>query len=602
MGNTFDPYHKWLGIPPREQPPNHYRLLGISLFESDPDVIDAAASKQATYLQSCATGPHVALSQKILNEVAAARLCLLNREKKAEYDKRLQAALDQIGVQQEQPNSAASDLQFDFTTVAPLASKAHQPQPVTKKPPPWLIPAVVGGGALVCLGVLATLLTGGKDESNQTKRSSRTTKREVGVVPFDAEEKEISFDLGNGVKLEMILVPRGEFMMGSPDSDDNAEGDEKPQHQVRINKPFYLGKYKVTQEQWEAVMDYNPSHFKGPKNPMEEVDWDDCQQFLEKLNTKIGTRGSKFVLPTEAQWEYACRAGSTTRYFFGDEKSALGEYAWYDANSKTRTHPVGEKRPNAWGLYDMHGNVWEWCQDFYDSDYYLNCPADDPSAPTAASGHVIRGGEWGLNARGCRSAIRSRSGVRNSGLGLRVSLVPTDSRASQSIPPTDAKVSLFDGKTLNGWHLRDTDGPNCWSAQDGELVCTPQPQCVGKNLVTDQLFRDFELQLEFLMEDASNSGVYLRGLYEVQLYDDNAKLLGPKGRCGAIFGQVAPSEEAYLGPGKWNTLNVKLIGPRVSVTMNGKRIIDDAYVMVPTDREQILDVNMGDPGPIMLQW
>jgi hypothetical protein len=162
-------------------------------------------------------------------------------------------------------------------------------------------------------------------------------------------------------------------------------------------------------------------------------------------------------------------------------------------------------------------------------------------------------------------------------------------------------VSLFDGKTLNGWHLRDTDGPNCWSAQDGELVCTPQPQCVGKNLVTDQLFRDFELQLEFLMEDASNSGVYLRGLYEVQLYDDNAKLLGPKGRCGAIFGQVAPSEEAYLGPGKWNTLNVKLIGPRVSVTMNGKRIIDDAYVMVPTDREQILDVNMGDPGPIMLQ-
>ena len=143
--------------------------------------------------------------------------------------------------------------------------------------------------------------------------------------------KELTVDLGKGVKLEMVLIPAGEFLMGSPDSDKDASTDEKPQHRVRITKPFYLGKYLVTQEQWEAVMGNNPSHFKGPKNPVEKVSWDDCQQFLDKLNAKSARGRASSQLPTEAQWEYACRAGSTTRYCFGDDESKLGEYAWYDA-------------------------------------------------------------------------------------------------------------------------------------------------------------------------------------------------------------------------------------------------------------------------------
>jgi formylglycine-generating enzyme required for sulfatase activity len=181
--------------------------------------------------------------------------------------------------------------------------------------------------------------------------------------------------------------------MGSPDSDKGRQvSDEKPQHRVRITKPFYLGKYLVTQEQWEAVMGNNPSHFKGPKNPVEQVSWDDCQQFLRQAQREVGVRGGKFQLPTEAQWEYACRAGSTTRYCFGDDESGLGEYAWYDKNSGNKTHPVGEKKPNAWGLYDMHGNVWEWCQDWYDGGYYANSPTDDPTGP--GSNRVLRGGSW----------------------------------------------------------------------------------------------------------------------------------------------------------------------------------------------------------------
>ncbi|MEI8376370.1 MAG: formylglycine-generating enzyme family protein, partial [Planctomycetota bacterium] len=251
---------------------------------------------------------------------------------------------------------------------------------------------------------------------------------------------ELSVELGGGVKLDLVLIPAGSFTMG----DDNAR---RPVHKVSINKPFYLGKYEVTQEQWEAVMGSNPSFFKGPKNPVEKVSWNDCQQFLVNLNAKAGGQGGKFVLPTEAQWEYACRAGSTTHYSFGDEDSELGKYAWYGANSNSKTHPVGEKKPNAWRLYDMHGNVWEWCADSCDSGQFVDSPAPiyGSTNPTTGSDRVYRGGCWSYPALNCWSAYRNSYKPGNGliYLGLRVARVPadtvTETRLPESAPPPKIK-------------------------------------------------------------------------------------------------------------------------------------------------------------------
>jgi formylglycine-generating enzyme required for sulfatase activity len=245
------------------------------------------------------------------------------------------------------------------------------------------------------------------------------------------KEKEIVLELGGGVNLKFVLIPAGEFTMGSPNSDDNAVDDEKPQHSVRITKPFYIGKYLVTQEQWQAVMGNNPGHFSGPKNPVETVSWDDCQKFLGKLRARFAGENGRYILPTEAQWEYACRAASTTRYCFGDDENQLGEYAWYGGELGSKTRPVGQKEPNTWGLYDMHGNVWEWCQDWYGSEHYRKSydrgrTMDDPAGPAMGLCRVCRGGGWAYAAAYCRSAFRFyfRPGLRINSLGLRVCAIP----------------------------------------------------------------------------------------------------------------------------------------------------------------------------------
>ena len=212
-------------------------------------------------------------------------------------------------------------------------------------------------------------------------------------------------------RFEFCAIPAGTFLMGS-----EKEGSV---HQVTIRRAFHVGKYPVTQAQWEAVMGTNPSKFRGDDRPVEQVSWNDCQKFIEHLNA---TGKGTFRLPTEAEWEYACRAGSTGKFCSGDDESLLNDYAWYSANSGDQSQPVGQKKSNAWGLHDMHGNVWEWCQDWYD-DYGADPEIDPQGPPTSTMPvRVFRGGCWRGVADFAASAHRGGRGpgYRDGILGFRL--------------------------------------------------------------------------------------------------------------------------------------------------------------------------------------
>src|SRR5215470_11663645 len=218
----------------------------------------------------------------------------------------------------------------------------------------------------------------------------------------------------NSIGMEFVLIPPGTFKMGS----DRGDPDERPVHDVTISKQFYMGKYEVTQGQWQAVMGTNPSLFPdNPKRPVDQVAWDDAQAFIRKLNAMEGVQ--LYRLPTEAEWEYAARAGSPRIYGFGNDPKQLGDYAWYRANAEHRTHPVGQKKPNAWGLHDMLGNVWEWVQDW--EGKYASEAVTDPKGANSGTYHMRRGCAWNNEANVCRVANRySVIGYRDDFIGLRV--------------------------------------------------------------------------------------------------------------------------------------------------------------------------------------
>ncbi len=212
-------------------------------------------------------------------------------------------------------------------------------------------------------------------------------------------------------------LPAGEFQMGSNNGYDN----ERPVHRVVISSPFQMGKCAVTQGQWQSVMGFNPSYFKGDDLlPVEQVSWEDIQQFVARLNAR--NDGFRYRLPTEAEWEYAARTGQN-----GDRANGIDELAWYAVNSGGKTHPVGTKSPNAWGLHDMFGNVWEWMQDCYDPNSYSNSTAQDPSGPPAGAARTHRGGAWGSAADFCRSGFRigCQADARYNITGFRLVRTPT---------------------------------------------------------------------------------------------------------------------------------------------------------------------------------
>lgn len=250
----------------------------------------------------------------------------------------------------------------------------------------------------------------GKHKSDVVKRNKQRNKAQMSNIR--------SFKV-KGVSLQMVYVEGGTFRMGATsEQGSDAWGWEKPVHSVTLSG-YYIGKTEVTQALWKAVMGSNPSCFKGDNLPVERVSWNDCQEFIRKLNALTG---QNYRLPTEAEWEFACRGGNNSRGYKYSGSNNLGSVAWYDGNSGNKTHPVGTKAPNELGIYDMSGNVWEWCSDWYGD--YRRVAQTNPIGPYDGSYRVGRGGSWDAYARICRSSDRNGDSpaLRSTNFGLRLAL------------------------------------------------------------------------------------------------------------------------------------------------------------------------------------
>ena len=331
----------------------------------------------------------VAEAAEAERQAEAARQAALERERKAEEERKRQAALErerqaevarQAEVERKRKVEAARQAEVERERKAELARQAEEER-----------------------------------------------KRQAGLERERKAGKVVS--LPGGVEMAFVWIPAGEFQMGSPSEESGRDSDEGPLHEVKISKGFYLGTYEVTQGQWESVMERRPWKGKAyvrsnSSHPVVYISWGDVQKFIGKLNAASGD--SLYRLPSEAEWEYACRAGSTTRWSFGDSERQLRHHAWYRTNAwdvgERYAHAVGRKGPNGWGLYDMHGNVWEWVQDWYGNSYYNRSPRVDPLGPSSGSDRVARGGAFNSSAQYVRSALRAYASPdhRYNAIGVRL--------------------------------------------------------------------------------------------------------------------------------------------------------------------------------------
>ena len=251
--------------------------------------------------------------------------------------------------------------------------------------------------------------------TNQSLDSQQSTPQTHPTV----SDNTISIPVKDGISIDMVRVEAGTFTMGATPEMKDPYGNEKPTHRVTLTNDYYIGKYEVTQALWQTVMDNNPSNFPGDNLSVEQVSWDDCQEFISKLNR---ITGKTFRLPTEAEWEYAARGGNKSRGYQYSGSNNLSDVAWYEENSGYKTNAVGTKQANELGIYDMSGNVWEWCQDWYGK--YNSSSQVNPTGANSGSKRVFRGGSWFHDARFCRSSYRGNYAPNGCGgnTGLRLVL------------------------------------------------------------------------------------------------------------------------------------------------------------------------------------
>ena len=372
-----------------------------------------------------------------------------------------------------------------------------------------------------------------------------------------------------GLGMEFVYVPPGTFRMGS-----NDRNEERPIHNVRISHGFWMGKYEVTQAEYEKLMGRNPSRYKGSRNPVETVSWKDAIAFCKKLTeneraTGWLRSGYEYRLPTEAEWEYAARGGPKSHGYTYSGSNDVDVVGWYDDNSENKPHAVGQKRANELRIYDMSGNVFEWCWDGYDNRYYRKSPEVDPVNVNRSPGRVLRGGAWAHNAEKCRVANRYSINQYDvfADIGFRVCLA------------LDAKhSSLTFGSGLGEWSV---PSGSSWRITDGLLHAPDKERSV---LWTKRSFRNYTLDFDFNLEKGGNSGVFLNdrtqtipsmkgpdGL-EVQICDQGA---GGDTECGGIYGRKAPERLVVKKPGEWNHMMIVVRGRHVRVDLNRVKVVDD---------------------------
>lgn len=429
MPSQFDPYYFFLGIPPKERPLDNYLLLGVERFESDEQIIEMAADRQMGHLQRYESGEHGDKVAKLMSEVSRARLCLLNSNKKKVYDQQLR---DKLVPQNSKP----------------VAQPEKMPQPkseakATKRPPP--LPKKPAEPESESEPMMAEIIPDAEASPGYPSPSQAVVDAEIlpetpsrPAAPISKPAPPSRKGLTNSIGMKFVLLPAGKFVMGSPRSEPE-RGNNEFQHSVTIGRPFLLAVHPVTQAQYQQIMGVNPSSFSSTglaqsevrgidtRNfPVEWVSWSDAIEFCRLLSELPAERsaGRRYSLPTETEWEYACRASTTTVFAFGNSLTShqanfLGSMPYgvgLRGPNLQRPSIVGSYPPNAWGLHDMHGNVWEWCNDLY-------CPRHDRPLPTATK-RTIRGGAWKAGARACRSASRMGESPeqRTAQIGFRVAM------------------------------------------------------------------------------------------------------------------------------------------------------------------------------------
>ena len=487
--------------------------------------------------------------------------------------------------------------------------------------------------------VLKELLTVDREWESLTSVSRRVilicTLLLVFMVVGVSSAANVGDVVSNSIGMKLVWIPPGEFMMGS----DNGAPNEKPVHRVKISKGFWVGQTEVTQAQYRAITDKVPGKWKGDNLPANHVNWDEAMEFCRKLSQK---EGLTYTLPTEAQWEYACRAGTKTAFSFGDSESKLKDYAWYGKslsfpdNLEGKTDSVGQKKPNAFGLYDTHGNVTEWCSDWYDGDYYKNSPEVDPTGPDSGDFRVIRGGSWVGHARSCQSSFRGRlqPDWRLNSVGFRVVLLAAGcgNIIEEACKTADGGFKpIFNGKDLSEWE-GDPQYAQFWSVQDGTIT----GQNTGNLNKTIFLFwrggdvDDFELRLSYRTEfeqGAGNSGIQFRSRktddwgavgYQADiehgatltgaLYDEHGRGLLAKRGQKVVIDEDGNMQATSIGdpaelfkqvkPDNWNKYQIIARGNELTLKINGalmSQVIDKQKGESDSSGAFALQIHAGPP-------